>query len=81
MEGLHRGVAAVCLLNYSLFPDVTEPLTRVITPLGSFSLFYQQFAFFTAHRHLPIILIINITCAATGRFGRKYPLLIFLFLP
>lgn len=54
--------AAVCLLNYSLFvlPDMTEPLNRVITPLGSFTLFYQRFAFFTAQEHLPIIFVINI---------------------
>lgn len=50
------------LLKYSLFvlPDMTEPLTRVITPLGSLTLFYQWFAFFTVQEPSPIILIINI---------------------
>lgn len=62
MDSCMSCAAAGHLLNYSLFMphDMTEPLTRVITPSLSFTLFYQWWALFTPQEHLPIILIINI---------------------
>lgn len=58
------------LLKYLIFvlPDMSEPLTSLITPLGSFTLFYQWFAFFKAQEHKYSV------GNNTRRFGGKYPM-------